>query len=124
MAKQFDVFWTPTKDVEADCRTKGWREDDGTSFWDWVDADNYGASVTRGTFKGAISAARQALPFDVFGEVRIRRVVVVQRSFGKLDREHDAVWHVYDGDPDPVEKSPDHVDDVEVLDGDEILLAA
>ncbi len=108
----YRIEWVPTKIVEAAAISLGRRDGDGTSIWDWLEADNYTQSVTRATFRGAVRAARQALPFDAFGEVRIYLTVEVAQPWG-VEIEDRERWDVQSGGPDPILGEPDRVCDVD-----------
>ena len=105
----YRIEWVSEKAVLEAAANMGWRCEDGTSLWDWVEPDDFIESVIRKTFKGAVSAARQAIPFDATGEVAIYRQVRVRRSNGQFEFEDRECWHVFDGKPDPTERAPSHV---------------
>ena len=108
----YRIEWVPTKIVEAAAISLGRRDGDDTSIWDWLEADTFARSVTRATFRGAVRAARQALPFDSFGEVRVYRQVEVMQPWG-VEIEDRERWDVQAGGPDPVLSDPDHVNEFE-----------
>ena len=108
----YRVEWVPTKIVEALAESLGRRDGDGTSIWDWLEEDNYTQSVFRATFRGAVRAARQALPFDAFGEARIYRQTETVQPWG-VEIEDRERWDVQDGGPDPILGEPDHAYEIE-----------
>jgi hypothetical protein len=105
----YRIEWIPIKIVEAAAERLGRRDGDGTSIWDWLEPDNYTQSVFRATFRGAARAARQALPFDAFGEERIYRQGEIMQPWGRAEIEDREHWDVQAGGPGPILGEPDHV---------------
>ena len=106
---EYRIEWVPASIVEAAAERLGRRYGDGTSIWDWLEADNYAASVTRKSFTGAIRAARNRIKLDAFGEVRIYRQVELMQPWGRAEVEDRERWDVQAGGPDPTKCDPDHV---------------
>ncbi len=106
MTTHYSVTWTDAKAAEAAATKRGWTADNGTSFWDWIRSEDYETSVLRSTFAGAVRAARNALPFDCFGETMVTRMVSVNHSWG-TEFERDASWLIYGEQSEPIEADPD-----------------
>ena len=107
----FLIEWHPTREIEKAARAKGWTPEGDTSLWDHVQMENFVVGVTRKTFKGAVNAARQALPFDVFGEVRVaKREPDPDSPPGRVDFDDVAVWDIRD-DSKPSLDEPDFYPD-------------
>ena len=105
---KYRIEWVPKKIVEAAAVRLGQRDGDGTSIWDWLESDNHVRSVARATFSGAVRAAKQALPFDAFGETRIYLQVEIMQPWG-IEIEDRERWDVQSGGTDPILGEPDHV---------------
>lgn len=108
------VSWVPLRAVEAACRKRGMKAGDGTSFWDWIEPEECAQTLEKRSFFEAVYAARAVLPFDVCGEVRISREVLIRNhdDLGNVlpgrSWEEEAVWHLHDADDDMQESEPDY----------------
>ena len=115
--ERFEASWHPVTAAQNLSIKRGRKEDDGTSFWDWIEQDQI--EVTR-PFPALAAAGRYAkacVKNDCFGQVNICKQV-----FNEDDNlwEDVAMWWVFhdtklkDLNPD----SPD-VDDRSLLTGDD-----
>jgi hypothetical protein len=113
---RFLISWVPTAEVEKQCRAAGMKDGDGTSFWDWIAPEACQRTNTRVTFADAVALARQVLPLDVCGEVRIERQDLVNdrddlgHVFKSKSWEQTASWHIHDPADSPNETAPDYRD--------------
>lgn len=111
---RYIVSWVPTRAVEAECRKLGWKADDGTSFWDWIEPEACSQQLEKKTFFEAVFAAKAVLPFDVFREVRIERQELVNdhddlgNVFASRSWEEVARWSLYDKADVLTEDAPDY----------------
>lgn len=120
----YDVMWIPTDAIEALADERG-RPSRDESPLDYCEAEDAERGVRVKDFEAAERIAKEKLPTDFFGCVRIEHVIKVrERPLDCLERhrfETDAVWHVSDyGEPlNPDEPHDRH--EVELYDGDEVL---
>jgi hypothetical protein len=102
------------KAVIAACRRRGMRDGDDTSFWDWIEPGQCEEQMEKRTFFEAVFAAKAVLKFDVVGEVRIARQVLVNdhddlgNVFKGKSWEDDCVWHVHDEADQLIEDAPEY----------------
>lgn len=101
----FQISWAPTKDAERLSAERGRKEGDGTSFWDWIEEDQITLVKPRSTFDGAVIIAREKLPLDVSGQVRIARLRTIVED-GRDTYVEDAIWHLSDPDEALTEDAP------------------
>jgi hypothetical protein len=120
----YDVMWIPTDAIEALADERG-RPSRDESPLDYCEAEDAERGVRVKDFDRAQRIAKEKLPSDFFGCVRIEHVIAVkERPLDCIERiryETDAVWHVSDyGDSlDPEQPHDRH--EVELYDGDFII---
>lgn len=113
MNPRYVIAWVPLEEVKATCAKAGMKDGDGTSYWDWVEPCACEHSSETGSFKSAVEAARQVLPKDTCGQVRIERLCLEQdrddlgNFFNTHSWETDAVWHLTSADDELSEDKPD-----------------
>lgn len=95
----YDVMWVPTDAIEALADERG-RPSRGESPLDYCEAGDVERGIRVGDFAAAERIAREKLPTDFFGCVRIAHVIKVrERPLDCVERvryEADAVWNVSD----------------------------
>jgi hypothetical protein len=120
----YDVMWIPADAIEALADERG-RPSKDESPLDYCEAEDAARGVRVSDFDKAVTIAKEKLPIDFFGCVRVEHVVAVkERPIDCVERiryETDAVWHV-SGIEEPL--NPDEPHDrheVELYDGDEVV---
>lgn len=83
------------------------KSDDGTSYWDWIDEDEITLVKPRSTFAGALEVAREKLPLDCCGQVRIVRLQTIFED-GRDRYVEDAIWHLSEPDEVLLEDEPEY----------------
>lgn len=120
----YDVMWIPTDAIEALADERG-RPSRDESPLDYCEAEDAERGRRVGDFKTAERIAKEVLPTDFFGCVRIEHVIKVQeRPLDCLERyryETDAVWHVSDDDEPLNPDEPHDRHEIELYDGDKVV---
>ena len=107
METRYAVIWVPTEAAEAVARKAGMRDGDGTSLWDWQEPEDEMVTAHLATFGAALVKARDVLPADVCGEVRIERELWVKDIDDRERWMGEAVWHLHDSADALDENEPD-----------------
>lgn len=90
--ERYTVQWVPVLLVEQAAEERGYKQDTGYSFWDFVEPEEFMQSKSFKTQTEAFRAAKSRVRIDVCGEVRICREVYD----ANLDYwEERSVFHVY-----------------------------
>lgn len=120
----YDVMWIPTDAIEALADERGRLSKDESPL-DYCEAEDAERGRRVGDFDKAVSIAREKLPTDFFGCVRIEHVIAVrERPLDFVERiryETDAVWHVSDYSEPLNPEDPHDRHEVELYDGDVIV---
>jgi hypothetical protein len=107
---RYEIDWIPTARIMAVAKERGMPEGDDSPL-DWCEPENSAVCKIASSFDSAVSIAREKLPADFFGCVRIERMVKIHDRITGDRWEADAVWHVSDyGDalnPDEPHERPD-----------------
>jgi hypothetical protein len=93
----YDVMWIPTDAIETLADERG-RPSKDESPLDYCEAEDAERGIRVADFGKAVGIAKEKLPSDFFGCVRIEHVIAVrERPLDCVERiryETDAVWHV------------------------------
>jgi hypothetical protein len=120
----YDVMWIPTNAIEALADERG-RPSRDESPLDYCEAEDAERGRRVNDFATAERIAKEMLPIDFFGCVRIEHVIAVKgRPLDCVERvryETDAVWHVSDYGEQLDPEQPHDRHEVELYDGDEVV---
>ena len=110
ITERYVVTWTNGDRVAEIARARGMQDGDGSSFWDWIEVDEFASVVPVTTLKEARRHALAVLPDDVCGEVRIAREVF---DHDEDEWRENAIWYAADPNDDFDENRPDYVPEME-----------
>jgi hypothetical protein len=119
----YQIEWIPAEAVEALADKRG-RPSPDDSAWDYCEPDEAAMTTRAQTFAAAQDIARAKLDGDWFGQVRIERVVQIQRIIGGrrgIEWEADAVWHLSAPDEALDETAPEYCPELFLDPGERIL---
>lgn len=76
---RYRVTWTPLTEVEFASARRGMKPDDGSSFWDWCDVEEFERVEEFSAWQAALTFAKRAKRRDVWLMPRIMKLVRVER---------------------------------------------
>lgn len=116
----FQIEWTRDADLVALAKKNGMPEGDDCPM-DYAEPSDASRYAKAESFEEALAIAKARLPEDMFGEVRIERLVQIRSRYMKDRWDSDAVWHLSDrGDP-LKEDDPDIRPEIDLIDDEEIV---
>jgi hypothetical protein len=120
----YDVMWIPTDAIETLADERG-RPSKDESPLDYCEAEDAERGIRVADFGKAVGIAKEKLPSDFFGCVRIEHVIAVrERPLDCVERiryETDAVWHVSEINEPLNPDEPHDRHEVELYDGDKVV---
>ena len=109
----FQIEWTPDEALVALARKNGMPEGEDCPL-DYAEVSDASKFAEAKTFDEAVAIAKQNLPNDMFGQVRIEHLVFIKSRYG--DRwDADAVWHVSEPNEVLSEDEPEHRPDIDLV---------
>lgn len=120
----YDVMWIPTEAIEALADERG-RPSKDESPLDYCEAEDAERGIRVTEFGKAVGIAKEKLPSDFFGCVRIEHVIAVREQpldcVERIRYETDAVWHVSEINEPLNPDEPHDRHEVELYDGDKVV---
>jgi hypothetical protein len=117
---RYEIDWVPTDLIMAKAKENGMPEGDESPL-DYCEAEDANLCKVASTFDLAVSIAREKLPSDFFGCVRIERMVKVRDRITGDRWEADGAWHVSDYKEVLNPEQPHDRPDLMLYDGESIV---
>src|SRR5437899_422865 len=92
---RWKIEWQPSLEVELAAQAKGYTEESGLSYWDFIDPGDEIQKKFFTTKTAAFQAAKNRVRIDLFGEVRLYQQEEITYQDGRKGWRTIGYWLIY-----------------------------